>query len=540
MSTSEDLSLQFKVLNVSVAPRILQRCEELCLVHSIPAEDFIDQWLAYAASNSHALAPSVDALDRMERTELQKQPKPQPVTPQSHRIIMETTPIHTPVRQNLQVEMTESPQRVESTPLSVLSESFSNRSDAGAAVHSFGESTDFKERCSRNLSIKIHNSSVKGKYMHEKFLAKRGCLDAMSAWVVGDICRRHSLELSKEKLKQYSGEMTICGRICSQTQGKLDESSIFCEGLLEPYRGQRVKLNLNKIKNVRLFPGQSVALSGNNTKDWFSVAEAFTVAPLPPSQAPNLEETVQIMVAAGPFTVPENLLYEPLEPLLNHVLESKPNILILMGPFLDAGHPHLDDLCESFDTFFESIIDRIMQRVPGGMSVVLVPSHKDAHNHVVFPSLPYSLKRSYDNLYLAPNPFMLDVEGVVIAGSTADVLFHLGKVEFAKGAFQDRIGQIVWHIFNQRSFYPLHPPNSELRVDYQLLEQRAMLEKAPHVMILPSNFRHFAKVMENCVIVNPERLTKGSGGGTFAKIEVRAGPKDNKVCERVSCSIIRV
>ena len=49
------------------------------------------------------------------------------------------------------------------------------------------------------------------------------------------------------------------------------------------------------------------------------------------------------MVAAGPFTQANDLLYEPLLDLLELCKRDKPHVLILMGPFLDAKSVNLQD-----------------------------------------------------------------------------------------------------------------------------------------------------------------------------------------------------
>ena len=53
------------------------------------------------------------------------------------------------------------------------------------------------------------------------------------------------------------------------------------------------------------------------------------------------------MVAAGPFTTQDGLLYEPLKDLMDLVKRDQPHCLILMGPFLDARNENLldGDIC---------------------------------------------------------------------------------------------------------------------------------------------------------------------------------------------------
>ena len=54
-------------------------------------------------------------------------------------------------------------------------------------------------------------------------------------------------------------------------------------------------------------------------------------------------EALSVVVACGPFTTADNLEYEPLEELLGNVASEKPDVLILVGPFVDASHPLLQE-----------------------------------------------------------------------------------------------------------------------------------------------------------------------------------------------------
>lgn len=78
-----------------------------------------------------------------------------------------------------------------------------------------------------------------------------------------------------------------------------------------------------------------------------------------------LSEPLQIVVAAGPFTVSDNLLYEPLDDLIKYVLEHKPHVLVLIGPIVDATHQEIVDgnTTDPFDVFFEHLIDNFMTKL---------------------------------------------------------------------------------------------------------------------------------------------------------------------------------
>ncbi len=87
------------------------------------------------------------------------------------------------------------------------------------------------------------------------------------------------------------------------------------------------------------------------------------------------------MVAAGPFTTIDDLTYQPLFDLLSDVQSLHPDVLILIGPFLDVDHPHLSDpekafnLNSSVDTLFTQVIlDVVRVIAPLRTKLVVVPS----------------------------------------------------------------------------------------------------------------------------------------------------------------------
>ncbi|XP_001807778.2 DNA polymerase alpha subunit B [Tribolium castaneum] len=536
MSLIGELSSHFEAVNMTVPPRILQKCEELCTTYNIDSEDFVDLWLAYTASNLNGAPPSLDALDRLERKELKNQKqainasKTEPVEE-----VMDVAPLP-------QDEVHEESFIVEERPTNVPCEDFLNRNNACSVLLRFGDCEGkFKDRCKGKLVIKVQNEEIaKCKYMTESYLDKSSALCEMSRFVIVDIIKRHNLELTYEKLNTYSPEMTVCGKLYSNADDELEPNSIELEGHPDVYKGKTIKLNLSKLDKMSLFSGQNVIICGQGMISTFMVEKIYTGDPLPkPQTAISLNETLQIVVAAGPFTLSDNLLYEPLDSLLKYVVQFKPNLLVLMGPFVDKSHSCLKALNETYDSFFENIISGVMERLKGtGVHVVLVPSHKDAHNHVIFPSIPFKLRRRYENLHLVPNPFILDIGGVTIGGSTADILFHLSKAECSKGTHDvPRVDRLISHIFHQRCFYPLYPPDNDIRVDHGLVEQHAMLETAPDIMFLPSRLKHFVKVCEDSVVVNPASLSKGNSAGSFARLEVRAKGAQRPLNERISCQI---
>ncbi|CAN1794753.1 DNA polymerase alpha subunit B, partial [Linum perenne] len=95
------------------------------------------------------------------------------------------------------------------------------------------------------------------------------------------------------------------------------------------------------------------------------------------------------------------------------------------------------------------------------------------------------------------------------------------------------------------SFYPLYPPAEDVPVDFSLAPRALRIESVPDILILPSDMKYFIKVLtiggttedeaaKKCICINPGRLAKGEGGGTFAELDYRGSP------DRMNASIVTI
>lgn len=64
----------------------------------------------------------------------------------------------------------------------------------------------------------------------------------------------------------------------------------------------------------------------------------------------------------------------------------------------------------------------------------------------------------------------------------------------------DRMARLASHLLSQHNFYPLYPPHKGICLDHGLFEQYGIMDCKPHILILPSNLRHFIKVIYFCRI----------------------------------------
>lgn len=83
--------------------------------------------------------------------------------------------------------------------------------------------------------------------------------------------------------------MTTYGRIVSDSDKKINQQSILLEGTSETNANHTTTLNINKLPKYSLFPGQVVAIEGDNINPTTFVAERiYTDAGLSLPEQPPL------------------------------------------------------------------------------------------------------------------------------------------------------------------------------------------------------------------------------------------------------------
>ena len=242
---------------------------------------------------------------------------------------------------------------------------------------------------------------------------------------------------------------------------------------------------------------------------------------------------LNIVVACGPFALVDELDYSPLQALLERINAMEPHVAILLGPFLDVRNKKVEsgDVQTTYDDEFERIMNGLQTSINESIQVVIVPSWRDVHHQAVYPTGPFQRPKNCPaRFHFTADPCRLDISGVSGALTSTDILLHLGKEEIALAPQgSDRMGRLASHILGQQSFYPLYPPAEEMSIDLQRWADYCYLNSTPHILILPSDLRHFVKNVDGCVVINPERTVKGSSGGTFARLQLDCREKVLKV-----------
>lgn len=376
------------------------------------------------------------------------------------------------------------------------------------------------------------------------------------------------------------GSCVVVGRIVLDAEAsgsgiKLNDQSLILEASRAHGDGLRVPLQLAPDLKIRggykglggvgLFPGAVVALKGRNGGGgYFIASDILAIPPMPASPAPpsNVAASFDMCIACGPFTPDANLDYKPWRTLISNLKASKPAVVLLLGPFVDATHTHIQDgmvdetPSDIFKRHFIAPICDFLSQSPTS-TVLLVPSVNDIiSDHAVFPQCELDDEFSSDpRIRLLPNPARFSLNGISFAVCSVDVLYHLRKEEyFRRGeevdsivcepeAASDPMSNLSRYILQQRSFYPIFPVSLDVAHEVNLdVSHSAELRVAespddpgPDVMVLPSRLKHFSKIVDNSVVVNPSYLTKGTYATLSYSGQGTGFPKD-----RISADIARL
>lgn len=323
---------------------------------------------------------------------------------------------------------------------------------AGNVVYSFGNYAAASSAIAGNrqpkVSIKFDASNwvdEKAKYMTTS-LVDDGQFVTEKIFKIGAEISRKILSVESRNDPEEQLTLTHCdelsqenvqclGKIfCGGRSNKLDQKSALFIGFDEN-KMRTVQMDLSRLKtSASIFPGEICIVSGNNPRGKsFAVTEIQSERLLTHSQLPlNLNEPLTFVIASAPFTISENLLFEPLEKLIENCQNNKPNVLILSGAFFKSSSKLIFDLATEVDEHFKKMLTDISERLGEETKIVVVASFDDINSASCYPTRPYRFKRGGlpSNVFLVPDPCVLDINGIKIAITSADITQHLSDSEF--------------------------------------------------------------------------------------------------------------
>ncbi|XP_026760615.2 DNA polymerase alpha subunit B isoform X2 [Galleria mellonella] len=469
----------------------------------------------------------------------------------------------TPKRVKLETEAISTPQNelhpATYSPTTGRSLKYSSRPNPGSVVHSYGEekqlelfsrTNDLNDLSNLNI-VQISNDVgdlyTKAMFGFEMLQEKASIFDSHITYLSKCIMKKADITESTSTRHKTQIVVTVAGRIECDADARLNPKSVVLQGTWEESLSQAVPVDIDNVKQYSLFPGQVVVMRGINPRgDQFIAHEILSDAskPVPDPKADmmnTLEGTLSMVMAAGPYTTSDNMTYEPLKDFITYIGTHRPHVVIMTGPFMDVEHSKIKDnsMAETYKSYFEKLIDNLaeLNTTSPYTKIYIVSSLKDVFHVNIYPTPPYSTRRKYHNIHFLPDPCTLNINGVVVGLTSTDVLMNISQEEISFGPVGDKLSRLCAHVVQQQCWAPLWPPPAAQPCDAALWAAHAHLPCTPHLMLLPSNFRYFVKEVYGCVMVNPEHLTKGLGGGTFARVLIAGGSRPS---EFISAQIIRI
>jgi len=636
MSIIEQLSKNGAIVELVQGPDLIKKCAGYCDKYTLSVDKFHNNLQAYLVNREINILTLADVskFEQFLHGENKKQAGKPPAaasrplattTPASNKrkaVPFQASPdeaaLKVPNNSEDSVRATDSPQSLVGSPSMNSQDEKNGNSTAGGEAYKNrakrGESTmikplnvelggrgDFVASDSKPLGMRCRigadeddfkNVKDRYKFMYTGLKERaRGLDDHLNA-IQEQMCAM--IKLPMEDLQPVgipSPDLVwICGRICTDStgEGKINKQSVMLEGSLRDSHGRRVKLDLKELPGYSLFPGQIVLAEGICASGReVNVKRLVEGSPLEtPRTNPErlLEfhhsniyqggEPLKVITAAGPFTTSDNLDYAPFVDLMKRIIRDKPDLVVLLGPFVDCSQPLLssgDMVLKEFDeddneigshcasyemVFTEKILrdginmlfnsEEDYGTVP--TNIILIPSLFDAHHECVFPQPPFgdrdevkpkftdmkfeeslgvlNINYSKDDdirkrVHLLPNPCMFRVNEVLFGATSNDTLFALSSDEVNHNT-SNRLDRLAAHFLEQQSFCPQFPvaPNSMAQLDFRQSRHWEM-SVSPDILIIPSKLTPIVRVVGNgTLVVNPGHLAKGASGGTFAELDI--------------------
>jgi len=268
-------------------------------------------------------------------------------------------------------------------------------------------------------------------------------------------------------------------------------------------------------------------------------------------------------IACGPFTQDSDLQYKPWSSLFKSLLSLRPGVVLLIGPFVDSNNEKIktgdtdQTPTEHFHNQFTEKLHEFLESCPNSL-ILIVPSVRDViNNHCVYPQSPLGVSDlSVDpRIKLLPNPCRFSLNDVSFAVTSVDVLFHLRKEQLVMRAEEvesleidgqlpatDTMASLSRLILQQRCFYPLFPSplelSHEVNIDISHSEHLALCHEdracAPDVLIVPSRLKHFSKVVDHTVAINPSSVSKSVSANLMF-----GGQGEGSISSRIKVDVAR-
>ncbi|XP_014294792.1 DNA polymerase alpha subunit B [Halyomorpha halys] len=552
MVTKEEMKSQLSGVGISSTDEILEMCCEFCLRNNIDEVAFVDAWVAFAFSElSSNLSITHEGLQIMERKEFGSKsfstPKQISRNAAKNSFHQETTP----KRKNLLQFHASSPSEgmtfsPSSYSPSVNKEKRESNIPSGQVLLSCGKSSNEWKSNSYcpdvNLFYKIDKNVWK--YMYDVLYDIWNLNEDFCEEIANTIVSTNELADPTQFEVSSDDNSLFVGRVSTE-EARINSQKVEVQGIGPSCKG-KIEVDMSQIPDFSLFPGQVLAFKGFREGKKIIATQLFLSASGPSPEPPKVTNILQIVFAAGPFAGSDLQSCEVFNSIIKYLQEHKPNFFFLIGPILDMTNQQLNisDFAETFENYHQRVLNQISNSLAGlPTKFFFISSPKDIVNLPVYPTPPIfnSTTGPQNAISFLPDPSFINIDGLLIGLTSVDSLLHLSKKEVSncKG---NRLARLAGHLLKQQTFYPLYPSDLDISVDLNLWYKCARIPTIPHILILPSDLHFFVKNVENCLVINPERIVKGCTRGSFAHVEVNplSDGSSWNVDSHISVKIIKV
>ncbi|TMS17499.1 DNA polymerase alpha subunit B [Larimichthys crocea] len=398
--TGERLKSELEMFDIPCRDdSVLDKMVEQCICNRIQADEMVLEWVAYSTTKN-GLKLTTDTLEQFEHEVLNKKNKSKPSfrKEETHN---RTRDIHSLQELIKAEEEEENLLDSYSTP----AKKYSQRGAKGEVVVTFGAVQGTRWAGRKALGAGVQLELLEGpedsltcsyKYMFQRLRDVRNVLTEKIEELGEGLKSHFNIEEFSPVSLPAQDCVTVLGQVCCDSNGKLNAQSVLLEAGPEQ-GGQQVPVDLSELKEYSLFPGQVVVLEGMNTTGRKLMAsKLYEGVPLPfytPEEKMELdEEPMNVLVACGPYTPSDSLTFDPLLDLINVIVRDRPDVCLLLGPFVDSKHEQIEkaQVTETFEAIFsrciESIVDWNKKRWLS-LSVCTLPERHPPSFHLPAASL---------------------------------------------------------------------------------------------------------------------------------------------------------
>lgn len=277
-----------------------------------------------------------------------------------------------------------------------------------------------------------------------------------------------------------------------------------------------VELDLSNLDGQQsFFPGQIIAFSADPfLRRQLCVRKLLDPIRIAPPMKKIDSDPIKLILASGPYMKHDQVAdWSVLQRLVECVKSNQATHVVLLGPFVDIDNRHAK---ENFPLHWEAVTDSLLKTLHDvECQVYLVPSSRDIlpaclTTSYFYPCPPINLRPKYVEGAKEPkchikavgDPAQIDLGGVYLDVTSAEVLFHMNKcAAFVNKGPGNLFTPLFRHLVAQ-GIYPIHPAPNDIAVDYPKLAKHLQLDRlGPHILVMPTRFNTSVVNVENRVVV---------------------------------------